>query len=55
VSDCIKCGRDAGPLSPEMRRAKERMGMPLTPPKVCPSCLWSTLVKLDKEEDDNAG
>lgn len=50
MSDCIKCGKDAGPLSPEMRRAKERMGMPLTPPKVCPECLWSTLLTLDDDE-----
>ncbi len=49
MSDCIKCGKDAGPLSPEMRAAKVRMGMPLTPPKVCPECLWSTLLTLDDE------
>lgn len=46
---CIKCGMDAGELSPEMRRAKERMGMPLTPPKVCPECLWATLLTLDQD------
>ena len=54
MNTCIKCGKDAGPLSPEMRKAKERLGMPLTPPKVCPECLWRSLLDLDKETD-NAG
>jgi hypothetical protein len=48
---CVKCGtKEAGELSPEMRKAKERLGMPLTPPKVCPECLWTSL--LDLENDD---
>jgi hypothetical protein len=43
---CITCEADAGELSPEMRRAKERLGMPLTPPKRCPSCVWESLQDL---------
>lgn len=49
MSACVKCGREAGPLSDAMRRAKERLGMPLTPPKVCPPCVWTTLLTLDDD------
>ncbi len=47
---CIDCGGPTGELSPEMRRAKTRLGMPLTPPKRCPKCLWKSLETL-KDDD----
>lgn len=53
MSACITCGREAGPLSDELRRAKEKFGMPLTPPKRCPRCVWESLLEFAASEDED--
>lgn len=56
VSDpCITCGGPVGPMSPELRKAKERFGLPLTPPKRCSECVWTSLLAFaDAPDEDEA-
>lgn len=59
MSACITCGREVEPMSDEMRRAKERFGLPLTPPKRCSRCVWASLLTFavtpDNEPTDEKG
>jgi hypothetical protein len=49
---CVKCGKEAGELSPVMRKARERLGWPLVPPKVCPSCVLGLVLSWDEDGND---
>lgn len=37
---------------PELIAAKKKLGMPITPPKRCPKCIWSSLLKFADSDDD---
>lgn len=49
---CITCGGVVEEMSDEMRRAKERFGLPLTPPKRCSACVWTSLLAFVNEPDE---
>lgn len=50
---CITCGGPVGEMLPELRRAKERFGLPIRPAKRCPDCVWSSLLKFAASEDED--
>lgn len=49
---CITCGGAVEPMSDEMRKARLTFGMPLTPPKRCTKCVWSSLLNFMAAPDE---
>ena len=49
---CLTCGEAVDEMSPEMRAAKKRLGLPLTHPKRCSKCVWLSLLKLAESPDE---
>jgi len=51
---CITCGGEVDAM-PDLMWAKARFGLPLTPPKRCAKCLWSSLRSLKAGDEDDGG
>lgn len=49
MKSCITCGGPVGDRSPEHEAARQRLGMPSTPPQRCASCVWRSLLDISDE------